>query len=199
MPTILAHGAVGFTAQKLGLHRSRVGVLIAAILLAMLPDVDALFIGRIPYSAPFGHRGFTHSLFFASLAGLSASILLRAAGWSRESFGTLTLFFALVIASHGFFDAMTDGGLGVAFFSPFSNHRYFFAWRPIPVAPLSAAGLMTSSGWHLIRWEVLLFGPFAIGAAILRGGFRFRVAVSRVCFAAGVAMWIVRLAGFELR
>ena len=27
------------------------------------------------------------------------------------------------------------GGLGVAFFSPFSNARYFLPWRPIRVAP----------------------------------------------------------------
>jgi hypothetical protein len=49
-------------------------------------------------------------------------------------------------APHGFFDAMPDGGLGVAFFAPFTNHRYFFPWRPIPVAPLSLEGLITSQG-----------------------------------------------------
>jgi hypothetical protein len=26
---------------------------------------------------------------------------------------------------------MTNGGLGVAFFSPFDNGRYFLPWRPI--------------------------------------------------------------------
>jgi inner membrane protein len=26
---------------------------------------------------------------------------------------------------------MTDGGRGVAFFSPFNNRRYFFSWTPI--------------------------------------------------------------------
>jgi inner membrane protein len=30
-------------------------------------------------------------------------------------------------------DAMTNGGLGVAFFSPFDNRRYFLPWRPIRV------------------------------------------------------------------
>nr|HRC76832.1 rhodanese-like domain-containing protein [Kouleothrix sp.] len=33
---------------------------------------------------------------------------------------------------HGVLDAMTDGGLGVAFFAPFSATRYFFPFRPIP-------------------------------------------------------------------
>lgn len=32
---------------------------------------------------------------------------------------------------------LTDGGLGVAFFSPFDNKRYFLPWRPIRVSPIS--------------------------------------------------------------
>src|SRR6266540_4876570 len=35
---------------------------------------------------------------------------------------------------HGFFDAMTNGGLGVAFFAPFDSRRYFLAFRPLEVA-----------------------------------------------------------------
>jgi hypothetical protein len=31
----------------------------------------------------------------------------------------------LATAGHGLLDAMTNGGLGLAFFSPFDNHRYF--------------------------------------------------------------------------
>lgn len=47
------------------------------------------------------------------------------------------LFLFLSISSHGFLDAATDGGLGIAFFRPFSNYRYFFPWNPIVVSPLS--------------------------------------------------------------
>jgi inner membrane protein len=43
----------------------------------------------------------------------------------------------LVTASHGALDAMTNGGLGGAFFSPFNNARYFLPWRPILVSPIS--------------------------------------------------------------
>jgi len=32
---------------------------------------------------------------------------------------------------------MTKGGLGVAFFSPFDNSRYFLPWRPIRVSPIA--------------------------------------------------------------
>jgi len=35
-------------------------------------------------------------------------------------------------------DAMTDGGLGIAFFSPFHTARYFFPFTPIAVSPIGA-------------------------------------------------------------
>ena len=36
--------------------------------------------------------------------------------------------------SHPLLDAMTDGGLGVMMFFPFTVDRFFFTWRPIHVA-----------------------------------------------------------------
>jgi inner membrane protein len=45
-------------------------------------------------------------------------------------------FLFLVAVSHGLLDALTDGGLGVAFFAPFDGRRYFFPWRPIEVSPI---------------------------------------------------------------
>ncbi|HEX7809721.1 MAG TPA: metal-dependent hydrolase, partial [Thermoanaerobaculia bacterium] len=47
--------------------------------------------------------------------------------------------------------------LGVAFFSPFSNVRYFFPWRPIRVSPIgprffSARGLATLQSELLWVW-----------------------------------------------
>jgi inner membrane protein len=46
------------------------------------------------------------------------------------------LYFFLSAASHGLLDALTDGGLGVAFFSPFEQTRYFFPVRPVAVSPI---------------------------------------------------------------
>ena len=31
---------------------------------------------------------------------------------------------------------MTNGGAGIAFFSPFSNARYFLPWTPLEVSPI---------------------------------------------------------------
>ena len=57
---------------------------------------------------------------------------------------------------------MTDGGLGVAFFSPFSNRRYFLPWQPIMVGPINI--LLAFSPWGCrialseLKWVI---GPCA--------------------------------------
>lgn len=140
---------------------------LASILLPILPDADALLTPWIPYGHPFGHRGFTHSLFFAALVGIVTAALATRGKWaSGHSFPKLAIFFALITASHGLFDAMTSGGLGVAFFAPFDDTRYFLPWRPIPVSPMSAAGLMTTRGLRVLSWEFALFWLFALAAAL---------------------------------
>src|SRR5262245_60574949 len=153
MPTIFAHGAFGYTAAKLFRGATtNPSLSLASIALAILPDVDALWLPLIPYHHPLGHRGFTHSLFFASCCGIIAAWLLRrvepSIPWPRRA-----LFFALITASHGFFDALTTGGLGVAFFAPFDNTRYFFPYRPIPVSPLSGRALLGARGLRVLGWE----------------------------------------------
>jgi inner membrane protein len=51
---------------------------------------------------------------------------------------------------------MTNGGLGVAFFAPFDDARYFLPWRPIPVSPISASRFFGERGLAIMRAEVLL-------------------------------------------
>jgi hypothetical protein len=57
-------------------------------------------------------------------------------------------------ASHGLVDAMTNGGLGVAFFAPFSDTRYFFSWRPILVSPISLHVFFGYHGVWVMRSEL---------------------------------------------
>ena len=103
-----------------------------SFLCSVLPDCDVVgFAMGIPYEHVLGHRGLTHSLAFAVLIGF---FVVRISfpeihAWTRE-WGWLVLHFSLVTASHGVLDAMTDGGLGIAFFSPFDNGRYFLPWNP---------------------------------------------------------------------
>jgi hypothetical protein len=56
--------------------------------------------------------------------------------------------------SHTLLDAMTSGGLGVAFFSPFSNERYFFPWRPIRVSPIGV-DFFGEAGVAVLRSELI--------------------------------------------
>jgi inner membrane protein len=165
-------------------------ILLTAGILAVLPDADALFLPWIAYQHALGHRGFSHSLVFALLIGLASALLLVKLRWNnRQSLRTLTILLALASASHGFFDAMTTGGLGVAFFSPFDNTRYFFPFRPIPVAPLSAAGLFTARGMNLLLWEFALLWTFAIGCLIWSRRKLTGKLVALICWLICLAMW----------
>jgi len=78
--------------------------------------VDSLgFAAGVPYGHPFGHRGFTHSLFFATIVALLCIPFAKRFGVSP----LLTFAFVFAsISSHGFLDALTTGGLGVAFLAP---------------------------------------------------------------------------------
>ena len=196
MPTVFSHAAIGFLAAKVAAEATapNTRIVAAAMALAALPDADALFISVIPYNSPLGHRGLTHSLVFAAAVGLLVAALFSKIGWARpHSFAALALLFALVIASHGFFDAMTDGGLGVAFFAPFTNDRYFLPWRPIPVAPLSFAGLMTARGLRVIGWEIGLFWTFTMGALIWDKNTMLRKILAGACALVGIAVWVIVL------
>src|SRR5262249_18763364 len=112
MPTIFTHGAIGFTAMRpaFGAAPDR-RLLFASILLPILPDADALLTPWIPYAHPFGHRGFTHSLFFAALVGVAAAALAVRGKWGH-SFLNLAIFFAAITAMDGWVEAMSYGGVG---------------------------------------------------------------------------------------
>src|SRR5205823_15125962 len=92
-------------------------VWVAGIVCSVLPDLDVIgFRFGIRYGDFWGHRGFTHSLVFAALlAGAVAVGMLRRGASGIRRFPLFAYLF-LATASHGVLDAMTNGGLGVAFF-----------------------------------------------------------------------------------
>jgi inner membrane protein len=97
---------------------------------SVVPDLDVIgFRFGVRYGDFWGHRGFTHSLLFAALLATLAVLLAFRQGVPGLSRFALWAYFFLASASHGLLDAMTDGGLGVAFFSPFDNTRYFLPWN----------------------------------------------------------------------
>src|SRR5262249_62070851 len=127
--------------------------------------------------------------------GTGASILAVRGKWApRRSFAALAAFFTLITASHGLFDAMTSGGMGVAFFAPFDDTRYFLPWRPIPVSPMSAAGLMTPRGLRVLCWEFALFWLFAIAVTLWNRRSLARMVIAALLLFAGAVAWFYSLA-----
>jgi inner membrane protein len=133
--------------------RSSKVVLLAGIILTIMPDIDILsFRFGIPYDHTFGHRGFTHSLFFAAVISvLCAGVISRG---KNRNFLSIWAFLFLCAASHGIIDALTNGGYGIAFLSPFSNERYFFPFQPIEVSTLSIKRFFEGQGLEVISSEL---------------------------------------------
>ena len=162
----LGHLAVGLAAGRrfagaLGPRARPWPLMVALAALSLLPDLDVVaFRLGIPYSAPFGHRGASHSLAAALLVGLLAAACARPL---RLRPVATFLVVAAVTASHPLLDALTDGGLGVALLFPFSNHRYFAPWRPLPVAPLGGR-LLGPWGLRVMATELLYFLPLFVYA-----------------------------------
>ncbi|MFO0600591.1 MAG: metal-dependent hydrolase [Myxococcaceae bacterium] len=147
----LGHVIAGFGGARVHDARFHWKSMVAFAAFALLPDLDVIgFRFGIAYSDPLGHRGASHSIVFAVLVALVGLALTR----SRKS--TLILF--LVVLSHPLLDMLTDGGLGVALFWPFSNQRLFFPWTPLPVAPIGR-GMLSARGAYVLLVESLVFAP----------------------------------------
>jgi inner membrane protein len=194
MATVVSHFLLGWGAYRCvegGRDPRRTGPLVAG-LVSVLPDIDALALPWIRYDAPWGHRGMTHSLAFAAVAGMLAAIALRRRVTFPGGVVVLALTLAIVTASHGVLDAMTDGGLGIAFFAPFEATRHFLPVRPIPVSPITVNPFST---WVLevITVEALLLWPLAAALWTARRPMSWKARALLVAsLVASAALWVVR-------
>jgi inner membrane protein len=139
-------------------------VLVAGAICSVVPDLDVIgFHFGIRYRDFWGHRGFTHSLVFAGVLATATLLLAFRKRIPNLNRSPIWLYFFLAAASHGLLDAMTDGGLGVAFFSPFDNRRYFLPWTPIRVSPIGINRFFTARGLAVLQTEVIwIWIPTAI-------------------------------------
>jgi inner membrane protein len=174
MPTIFSHALAATAAARWWPGRLPARFWTWTAVCAMLPDIDVIaFSFGIPYEAMFGHRGFTHSFFFAALVGVTAAAHVSHQSHPshplhRSHLTALFFWFTAVTASHGLLDALTNGGRGIAFFAPFSDHRYFFPWRPIQVSPIGV-GFFSLRGLRVLASEVgWIWVPSAIIAVSAR-------------------------------
>ena len=164
MPSI-GHVAVGLAAARgaSATPRQRIALSILFGAASLAPDLDVIgFAYGIRYGAPWGHRGASHSLVFALV--LAAALTFVTSAFSarlRKSRLRLFLWLAVVIASHGLLDALTDGGRGIALLWPFTHQRFFAPVRPIPVAPIGIR-FLSARGLFVAIAELALFAPFFI-------------------------------------
>jgi inner membrane protein len=172
MPTIFTHAVVPIAAAVL-LSRKRVSapLIVVGVVASIAPDADVVaFQLGIEYAHELGHRGASHSVVFALFLGLIAMAFHQ----PLRSGKLLALsFVSTCAASHGFLDMFTNGGLGVAYYWPWSIERHFFAIRPIEVSPIGVAAFFSERGAKVILSELVwVWAPFltlaTIGSRLLK-------------------------------
>lgn len=169
MPSVFSHAIASVALGKIYSGRKQpLKFWLLAVFCAVVPDADVIgFKFGIGYETPFGHRGFTHSIFFSLLLGLLVVVLFyKDVKPGTKTFYLLVFFFFYCTLSHPLLDAMTTGGKGVAFFSPFSNARYFFPFRPIKVSPLTVQQFFGEWGWRVIKSELVWVWLPSIGVML---------------------------------
>ena len=170
MASAFAHALVAVTLGKAYSNKyTSPKFWILGILCTIIPDADVvMFKFGVPYEHLFGHRGFSHSLVFALLLGITVTALFyRSVKLASKPGLALVLFFSLCTASHILLDALTNGGLGVAVFAPFDNTRYFLPWRPIQVSPIGVSNFFSEWGWRVIKSELVWVGLPAVACISL--------------------------------
>jgi inner membrane protein len=178
MASAFSHAFVALTLGKASHHSSFTWpVLILGMICSVIPDLDVIgFYFGIHYGDLWGHRGMTHSLFFAGLL----SAVLVALVYRQESSATragIGLYLFLCTASHGILDAMTDGGLGIAFFSPFDPTRYFFPFRPVAVSPIGISQFFSFDALRILASEIIwIWIPSLLVLLTVHGFTRLRAA-----------------------
>lgn len=156
MPTIFAHSLIP-ASLKFALQKELISgrLFLLGILASIIPDMDVItFKFGIPYGSQWGHRGFTHSIFFAFCLALTSSAFAR-----FLLSGRLTAFIYIFISavSHPILDSFTNGGKGCALYWPFITDRIFFSWRPIEVSPIGA-NFFSTRGLTVIYSEICWVG-----------------------------------------
>lgn len=178
MPTIFSHSiaalAVGHAVAPSGMPAK---FWVASAACAALPDIDVVsFAFGVRYTDMLGHRGITHSFSFALVLGVVVALVcFREVPILSSYWLLLASYFFIITSSHAVLDALTNGGLGVALFAPFTNDRYFFPWRPIEVSPIGLDAFLSGRGLAVllseIKWIWFPSGVIVASAWFLRRRF----------------------------
>ncbi len=168
MPTIFSHGIVAVSASSFFKTKSdSIKFYLLVLFCSMIPDADVIaFRFGIPYSHWLGHRGITHSILFSAILPIPILLLFYRRDFTFNMRYLLLWFvFFLSTLSHALLDALTNGGLGVCLYCPFSTERFFFDFRPIQVSPIgkrffSDAGIRVMQSEFFWIWipSIVVFG-----------------------------------------
>jgi len=160
MASAFGHAALVLGGHKLFASKTMTRtVLLLGITSAVLPDLDVFFhhfTGSSHFAYDyFGHRGITHSIFYAILWAASLVAIFH-----RKSKDNLTIgiFYFLCTISHGVLDAMTTGGDGIGFLLPFSTERFFTPFRLIQVSPIGISRFFSEWGVRVLKSEFIYIG-----------------------------------------
>ncbi len=158
MPTPISHAAVGFaiaawTEPRMPTRRA----CIVAAACAALPDIDAIgWPLHIPNTSLFSHRAITHSLTFALVAAVAATIVcFRGTPWTPRR-ARIALVLGLALVSHVCLDALSTYSVGVEFFAPFSQKRFRFPWTPLGAPGGSVLGQLAQEAIFILLPAVLV-------------------------------------------
>ena len=171
--------------------------MIAAVILAAIPDSDTIIMSIIGRGTIFDHRGIMHSLLIACITGSLAAFLFRSKKWILPNdFPKLVMFFILAAASHPLLDGFSTGmHIGIAYLGPFDMTRYIFWISPLPLAPLSPAQLFSQRGINLFFSEVTMLWTFGFGAMMWnkRSSEKYWKVIAVILWCIGVVAWVMAI------
>ena len=176
MASVITHGLAAVIIGKSFIQKKQSPAFWCSLVLcSLLPDIDVVgFKFGIAYGDFWGHRGFTHSLVFALSVGFAVGLVFyRRLGIASPEWWKYVALYSTVTASHGVFDAMTNGGLGIALFAPFDNGRYFFPWAPVQVTRVGFHSFISLKGFRILVSEgIYILAPLLAVSFILGWGRR---------------------------
>lgn len=159
MPTIISHAITAIPIYLGVINKTdSKKIFWLSLVFAILPDLDGIgYLFGLNYNSFLGHRGFSHSLSFIIIAALVfAKLTNPKIRLKSKNFALYFLNFFIIGALHLMLDALTNGGLGIALFSPFNNQRFFVPWQPIQVSAILPQYFFRLNGLSVIKSELLL-------------------------------------------
>lgn len=153
MPTPITHlfAAIPVNIAIMGAVNKK-KIILLSLIISILPDLDLIgyFLG-LPISSFLGHRGFTHSIFFALVVALMANLLFFPDIKTKDKrFKLLFLNFLFVALTHPLLDFLVNRNTGVALLSPFVLTRF-----ASPIAPIVEESVGILNYYHFYFKEVV--------------------------------------------